>query len=164
MIWQCPECETANDDVMLRCACGYKLDTSYDDSSHFAEGKSAFYNGLELSDNPYGIDTEFFSVWASGWEEALQTRKRVLDAQNKPIRNHSVDWDTFYLIGGFVAGPIAFIACWIYAIASWGFLLGVGLGWIPSLFIAVIARFIWPLLALVLVVGIAVITFILWKT
>ncbi len=129
----------------------------------FVEGKSAFYNGLELSDNPYGIDTEFFSEWASGWEEAFQARKRVSEVQPKTIRNHSIDWDTVYPIGGFTTGAIAFIACWIYAIASWGFLLGVGLGWIPSLFIAVIAGFIWPLLALVLVLGLGIIAFLLYK-
>jgi hypothetical protein len=127
---------------------------------NFVEGKSAFYNGLELSDNPYGIDTEFFSEWASGWEEAFQSRKRV----NEHITHNSVDWDTVYTIGGFITGAIAFIACWIYAIASWGFLLGAGLGWIPSFFIAVIAGFIWPLLALVFVVCIGIIAFILWKT
>ncbi len=131
---------------------------------NFVEGKSAFFNGLELSDNPYTSDTEFFSKWASGWEEAFQARKRVFEVQSKPIRNHSVDWDTVYPVGGFITGAITFIACWIYAIVSWGFLLGVGLGWIPSLFIAVIAGFIWPLLALVLVVGIAVIAFLLYKT
>lgn len=137
---------------------------------NFAEGKSAFYNGLELSDNPYGMDTDFFSKWASGWEEAFQARRRVFEVQ--PV----IDWDEvyidwirpIYLMGGFITGAIAFIACWIYAIVSWGFLLGVGLGWIPSLFIAVIAGFIWPLLALALVVILVVIlckvAFLLYKS
>ena len=129
----------------------------------FAEGKSAFYNGLELSENPYGTETEFFSEWASGWHEACQTRKRVFEGQSKSIRSDSIDWSTVYPIGGFITGAISFIACWIYAIASWGFLLGVGLGWIPSLFIAVIAGFIWPLLALVLVAGLCVVAFLLYR-
>lgn len=55
------------------------------------------------------------------------------------------DW---YPIGAFITGVIAFLACWVFAIVSWGFLIGVGLGWIPSIFIAIIAGLIWPLLAL----------------
>jgi len=125
------------------------------------EGKSAFYNGLELSDNPYGMDTEFFSIWVSGWKEALQARRRISEVP--PIGSHSIDWDTVYTIGGFVTGVITFVACWIYAIASWGFLLGVGLGWIPSLFIAIIAGFIWPLLAFVLFVGLCIVVFLLYE-
>jgi hypothetical protein len=71
---------------------------------------------------------------------------------------------SYYYIGFWITAVISFIACWIYAIASWGFLLGVGLGWIPSLFIAAIAGFIWPLLALVLIVGLFIIAyFLLYK-
>jgi hypothetical protein len=132
----------------------------------FAEGKLAFYNGLELSDNPYGIGTDFFSIWASGWKKALQDRRRIF--KSPPMRRRSIDWHAVYPIGGFVTGVITFIACWIYAIASWGFLLGVGLGWIPSFFIAIIAGFIWPLIALVLVVGLCVglciVAFLLYKS
>jgi hypothetical protein len=63
----------------------------------------------------------------------------------------------YYLIGFWTTSVIAFIVCWIYAIASWGFLLGVGLGWIPSLFISLIAGFIWPLLALLIIIGLFII-------
>ena len=70
----------------------------------------------------------------------------------------------WYWIGFFITSVITFIICWIYAIASWGFLLGVGLGWIPSLFIAIIAGFIWPLIALVLVVGLCIVAFLLYKS
>lgn len=125
----------------------------------FAEGKAAFYNGLDLSNNPYGTDTEFFSKWASGWTEALQARKRVFEVQS----THAVDWGSVYWIGGFVTGVITFIACWIYGVVSWSFLLGVGLGWIPSLFIAAIAGLIWPLLAGLLIIGLFVVAFLFYK-
>lgn len=75
-----------------------------------------------------------------------------------------IDWVSVYRIGGFITAAIAFIACWIYAVISWGLLLGIGLGWIPSLFIGAIAGFIWPLLALVLVLGIGVVAYLLYKT
>jgi hypothetical protein len=30
---------------------------------------------------------------------------------------------------------ISFLGCWIYCIATYGFLLGVGFGWVPSLIV-----------------------------
>lgn len=37
-----------------------------------------------------------------------------------------------------IVGFIAFVIGWIYAISAFGFFLGVGLGWLPALFIALI--------------------------
>ena len=48
----------------------------------------------------------------------------------------------YWMIGrwaGAITAAITFVCCWIYAIASWGFLLGVGFGWIPAAIIAAIA-------------------------
>lgn len=39
------------------------------------------------------------------------------------------------------AAIIAFLGCFIYAVATYGLLLGGGLGWIPSLIVAVIAYY-----------------------
>ena len=41
-----------------------------------------------------------------------------------------------------IIGVIVFLVGWYYAIASFGFFLGVGLGWIPALFIAWIIDFV----------------------
>lgn len=41
-----------------------------------------------------------------------------------------------------VIGIIIFAIGWIYAISSFGFFLGVGIGWIPALFIAWILDFV----------------------
>ena len=56
--------------------------------------------------------------------------------------------DNGYWIGAWITGILAFIASWIYAIACYGFFLGVGLGWIPALCIGYLAGLIWPLLAI----------------
>jgi len=56
-----------------------------------------------------------------------------------------------YWIGYRITWAITFIGCWIYAIATYGFLLGVGLGWLPSAIIATIVSFLWPLIAIGLV-------------
>lgn len=48
--------------------------------------------------------------------------------------------------------PLTFFGSWIYCAVTYGFLLGGGLGWIPSAIVAVIAGclgyFIWPLIIL----------------
>ena len=160
----------------------------------FIQGELAFSNGSELSANPYQYNTEDFREWKCGWKAAFQSRKRleeqinskksksdsestdsdteyafsyIKDSYSEPTAYYSKSTDTYsniYKIGFFITAVIAFIACWIYAIVSWGFLIGVGMGWIPSVFIALIAGFIWPLIALVLVVGLCIIGFIIYKS
>jgi len=59
-----------------------------------------------------------------------------------------------YWIGYLISWLLIFIGCWIYCIAHYGFLLGVGLGWLPSLIAAFVVSLLWPLLALVIVLAI----------
>jgi hypothetical protein len=53
-----------------------------------------------------------------------------------------------------LTGPATLLAVWIYCAATYGFLLGFGLGWIPALILALVVAvatiFLWPLAALVL--------------
>jgi hypothetical protein len=53
------------------------------------------------------------------------------------------DKNTYAGIGAVVAF-ISFVAAYIYCIIAYGFLLGLGFGWIPSLIFAVIMFFLWP--------------------
>jgi hypothetical protein len=62
-----------------------------------------------------------------------------------------------YVIGALITGFIVFIASWIYCIATYGFLFGVGLGWLPSLIVAYIAGLLWPLLVIAVLLLIALI-------
>ena len=55
-----------------------------------------------------------------------------------------------------LVAAITFVICWIYAIAAYGWFLGLGLGWLPSIFIALIAGFLWRLILLALLIGAAV--------
>lgn len=41
-----------------------------------------------------------------------------------------------------------FLGSWIYCIAEYGYLLGVGLGWLPSVIVASLAALLWPLAAI----------------
>jgi len=61
-------------------------------------------------------------------------------------------WEELYGNGAFFTGFIVFIGSWIYCISTYGYLFGVGLGWLPSLIVAIIAGAVWPLIVL----GIAV--------
>jgi hypothetical protein len=56
----------------------------------------------------------------------------------------------YVTIGWLFAVP-TFIGSWIYCIAAYGFLLGVGLGWLPSAICAVVMVWLWPVAALALV-------------
>lgn len=67
--------------------------------------------------------------------------------------------DSGYWVGYVITWVITFIGCWIYAIVSYGFLLGVGLGWLPSAIVATLLSFLWP----ILVLGVAVLAYIIFK-
>ncbi|HDS1649000.1 TPA: hypothetical protein QEL68_000696 [Stenotrophomonas maltophilia] len=54
----------------------------------------------------------------------------------------------WYWAGYWLSWALIFIGTWIYCIAEYGFLLGVGLGWLPSGIVATIVSFFWPLILL----------------
>lgn len=54
----------------------------------FTEGKLAFSNGRELSDNPYETDTEDFCKWECGWKVAFQARK-IFEERGNTIKSTS---------------------------------------------------------------------------
>lgn len=56
--------------------------------------------------------------------------------------------DGDYFDGVKIVGGIAFVIAWIYAIATYGFFLGVGLGWVPALIIGLVVGMLWPLVVL----------------
>ena len=64
----------------------------------------------------------------------------------------SWDFGEIYDVGRYITGIITFVVSYIYCIASYGFLFGLGLGWIPSLIVGFIAGFLWPLIAVLIIV------------
>ena len=48
------------------------------------------------------------------------------------------DW---YTVGAIVTFGVVFVVSWTYCITTYGYLFGVGLGWLPSIIVAAIARF-----------------------
>jgi hypothetical protein len=57
-----------------------------------------------------------------------------------------------YEIGIPITFWIVFIGTWIWCIDEYGFLLGVGLGWLPSAITAALMAFLWPLLLLAIII------------
>lgn len=68
-----------------------------------------------------------------------------------------------YARGFVITSIITFFISYIYCIAAYGFLFGLGLGWLPSIIVAVVAGAIWPLIALVLAVGFVILVFSIGK-
>ena len=56
-----------------------------------------------------------------------------------------------YIIGAYIESPSFLLGVWIYAIASWGFLVGIAIGWLPAIIAAFIAGLLWPLVVLVVI-------------
>ena len=57
-------------------------------------------------------------------------------------------WTSIYNSVAVVVAVITFVGSWVYCIVTYGFLLGVGLGWLPSIITAVIAGAVWPVLVI----------------
>jgi hypothetical protein len=55
-----------------------------------------------------------------------------------------------YTTGVVIVGGITFVLAWIYCMATYGFLFGFGLGWLPAAILGVIVGFLWPLVVLAL--------------
>lgn len=47
-------------------------------------------------------------------------------------------------------GAPAFLLGWGYAIASWGWFLGIAFGWFPAFFFGLILGLLWPLVVLLI--------------
>ena len=54
-----------------------------------------------------------------------------------------------------------FLGCWIYAIAEYGWFLGLGLGWVPAFFIAAFAYFLFWFLFWVAVILLVIVLAVL---
>jgi hypothetical protein len=51
-----------------------------------------------------------------------------------------------------IVTAIAFLVLWAYAVDTYGWFLGGGLGWIPALFLAILLGFLWPIVAVGIVI------------
>ena len=65
---------------------------------------------------------------------------------------------------GLLVGLVSFVVLWSYCVTTYGFWLGVGLGWLPSLIGAFLCGgltvILWPIVLLVLAVAVIAVIFI----
>lgn len=57
-----------------------------------------------------------------------------------------------YRIFGYIVGILCGIGIWIYALFTWGLLLGLIFGWIPGLIGGIICGLIWPVVVIAAVI------------
>lgn len=74
--------------------------------------------------------------------------------------------DEFYEMGrlwvGYPIGVLVAIIGWIYAMNEYGFFLGAGLGWIPALFLGILAAWCWPVIVLGILGTIGFFVYLAW--
>jgi thiol-disulfide isomerase/thioredoxin len=85
-------------------------------------------------------------------EGRISKRAEPSSTLPSPRISSGLDLGAIYRVGAIIMGCIVFVSTWIYCAVSYGFLLGVGLGWLPSAIVAGIAALLWPFVALALVV------------
>ena len=59
---------------------------------------------------------------------------------------------TTYVFGAWITGLIVFLGVWLYALSEWGFLFGLIFGWIPALIAGVVMGFLWPIVAVSVII------------
>lgn len=71
--------------------------------------------------------------------------------------------ELYQLIQGIV-GFIVFIVSYIYCITAYGYLLGLGLGWLPSIIVALIAAIFWKLMVFIALIAAIVLAYLILST
>jgi hypothetical protein len=92
-------------------------------------------------------------------ERLDSTRGTTTAYVTRHTSSSNIDWAVVYFIGFALTGVLVFIGSWIYCIASYGFLLGFGLGWLPAIIIATLLGALWPIVAAaIVIVGFAILS------
>ena len=84
--------------------------------------------------------------------------------------NYNGELLPYYALGSFIGFLVAgatFLCSWWWCIANYGFLFGFGLGWLPAFIIAgalwIAAIFLWPVLLLGMLGGVAIVIMAIQK-
>jgi hypothetical protein len=110
---------------------------------------------------PRFIRQQWSRLRESDHERSLRQRRELgYEVTEEQLRRTATqtfeDEESNGLFGRILGGVSAFIfvatfiGSWIYCISEYGFLLGVGLGWLPSLIVAFLAAVLWPIAALLI--------------
>lgn len=103
--------------------------------------------GETVRDDRVFANKEHQHAWMRA-EAAREGYGRNSDTTPDHVITPSPGTSAWYAIGFCITSFIVFVGSWAYCIATYGFLLGVGLGWLPSIIVAIITGALWPLIAL----------------
>jgi hypothetical protein len=70
----------------------------------------------------------------------------VIGEKHEAVGRSELKIARWYRIGGIISAGILFVGFYMYSIVHYGFLLGAGLGWIPSAIAACVLAIFWPLI------------------
>lgn len=98
----------------------------------------------------------FISWWFYNLIKSTAPIKKNIVKKENEIKN---DFGDKYLLIGWFIGVIIFVCIWIYAFVSWGFLIGLAIGWLPAIIGGIISGLIWPLIIVFLIIIFIVIFF-----
>ena len=87
----------------------------------------------------------------------LMEKSYLEKTNNDDSEKESDEYEAAFLgITAFLLGLVTFVACWAYAIITWGWFLGLAFGWIPAGIIAYIVSMLTPFIILLLGVGVII--------
>lgn len=69
----------------------------------------------------------------------------------RSVRFHYRQSSCSRMLAGMLVGFSVFVGSWIYAVKTYGWFFGLGLGWLPALFFGILAATYWPMAILVAV-------------
>jgi hypothetical protein len=76
----------------------------------------------------------------------VKRKDRSVELQEESPPGQAKEWRDDY---SYLVGLLVFIGSWVYCIYTYGFLLGGGLGLIPSIIAAIIATVFWPFIIII---------------
>lgn len=89
-------------------------------------------------------------------EAVLEARRAEESRKRREGAASDARW--FAIIAG-VVWVVTFFGCWIYCVATYGFLIGILIGWLPSAIAATVAALLWPVIALAALVLALIVAF-----
>ena len=121
-------------------------------------GNAKVYDHAQVYENASVHGDAWVGENAKVFGNAQLRRKDGIKALQREISwEDAKGWHDDY---SYLIGFLVFMVSWVYCIYTYGFLLGGGLGWIPSILAAVIAAVFWPF---IIVIALVYWAFLSWR-
>jgi len=95
------------------------------------------------------ISCIFWGIWLSS---AKYQQKKNIKPITPPNWKNAITQEN-YQLGFWITAIVTFLGTWIYCICNYGFLLGVGIGWLPAAITGIVAGLFWPFVLAIMALG-----------